>query len=93
MKPATRNTFIDSFDRAVRERNRRASREADNYNAQTYICSDCGAEGTQNYTGVSVTGKVFCTECAHRRQHDDPRYLFDPRSWDAIARWMMKYDK
>lgn len=83
--------FLSAYSRAVRERNRRAQREADNYSHQTYICSDCGAEGTQNYTGVP-NGKVFCTDCAHRRQHDDPRYLFDPRAWEAIARALMKGD-
>lgn len=77
--------FLSAYSRAVRERNRRARREADNYDHSIYICSDCGVEGTQNYTGVP-NGKVFCTDCAHRRQHDDPDLLFDARSWDQIAR-------
>lgn len=84
------NSFLDAYSRAVRERNRRAQREANDYDRPTYTCSDCGAVGELNYTGVSVTGKYFCTDCAHRRQHEDPRYLFDPRSWDAIAAHLAK---
>lgn len=77
--------FLSAYSRAVRERNRRAKREADGYDAPIYTCSDCGKDGARNYTAVPTTRKMFCTDCSHRRQHDNPAYLFDPRSWAEIA--------
>ena len=44
-------------------------------------CDDCAALGTDGYTLVGTTAKMFCDSCARRR---GLAYLFDARPWAQI---------